>query len=277
MKPSFLRWLWAAGLLAPLGVATCYEEPAPSGPVFDTGGTGGTGEPEEGAGGGVTGGAGGAGGAGGGAGSLVINELVINPAGDDAGCFIEIKGTPGTPLAGRGLRAVDGEGGAIYAEFRFTEAHALDANGYFVVAQDAAVVLPQNAAFVIDPIANLQDGPDTIILTAPGGVAIDAVSYSDEQGKFDPPNPLGEGQFALQPSGLNLLDSLSRLPDGNDTGNNATDFAFGEPTPGAANVAATGVGGGGGAGGIGGAAGNAGAAGFGGVGGLGGFGGLGGI
>lgn len=276
MKPSFLRWLCAAGLLAPFCMTTCYDDPLPTNSALVTGvtggdggtggddGTGGTGgQPEDGAGG--TGGeAGGAGGEGGG-GPVVINEIVLNPLGTDAGCFIEIKGTPGASLDTLRLRAVNGNGGAIYNEFRFDATHTFDANGYFVVAQDSKVLLPPGAAFVIDGFADLQNGPDTVILTALGGVPIDAVAYSDDLGKYDPPNVnLGEGQFVIQPNGPYASKSLSRLPDGNDTGNNATDFVYGDLTPGAPNAAATGVGGDGGQGGQAGQGGDGGQAGNGG-------------
>ncbi|HEU4533112.1 MAG TPA: hypothetical protein VFS00_03305, partial [Polyangiaceae bacterium] len=201
-------------------------------------GAGGTGGGEGGA-----GGAGGEAGAGGGAGgggevAPVINEVVFNPPGIDVGCFAELKGTPGASLEGFALRALNGNGGTLINEILFTAEHAFDANGYFVVAQDANVVLPPGAAFIINPIVDLQNGPDNLVLVDPLGVTVDALGYSDAVGAFNPPNVFfGEGTFALQPFGTNAAPSMSRLPDGADSNDNSIDFGVGQPTPGAANVA----------------------------------------
>ncbi|HEU4406978.1 MAG TPA: hypothetical protein VFS43_17045, partial [Polyangiaceae bacterium] len=202
----------------------------------------GGGEAGAGGAGGAEAGAGGAGGAGGGAGgggavAPVINELVFNPPGTDVGCFAELKGTPSASLAGFVLRAINGNGGALIFEILFTAEHAFDENGYFVVAQDANVVLPPGAAFIINPVIDLQNGPDNLTLVDPAGVTVDALGYSDATGAFNPPNIfLGEGTFALQPLGTSAAGSLSRLPDGADANNNSIDFGVGLRTPGAANV-----------------------------------------
>ncbi|HEU4539318.1 MAG TPA: hypothetical protein VFS00_34595, partial [Polyangiaceae bacterium] len=196
----------------------------------------------------------------------MINESVFNPPGADKSCYLELKGPPGASLAGYTLRAINGNGGQPYNAITFGANAALDANGYFVVAQDNTVLLPPGAAVLINGFPDLQNGPDSVALVGPDGVVLDALGYSDGLGKFDPPNVFaGEGKFALQPTGPNEGASLSRLPDGGDTNDNATDFGFGERTPGAANVAAGGTagsagsGGGAGSGGAAGEAGNAGA------------------
>jgi hypothetical protein len=168
----------------------------------------------------------------------VINEVVFNPPGTDVGCYTELHGTPGASLNGFILRAVNGNGGTTINEVKFTSAHSFDANGFFVVAQDNTVVLPAGAAFLISTFADLQNGPDNLVLLDPAGVTVDAVGYSDAAGKFDPPNFfVGEGTFALQPAGANAALSMSRIPDGHDTNNNGPDFPFGVKTPGAPNAA----------------------------------------
>jgi somatomedin B domain-containing protein len=188
-------------------------------------------------------GASGGGGAGGVAGNpIVINEVVLNPSGIDFGCFIELKGPPGASLAGHVLRSVGGNG-TLNSEFKFQAAHALDAKGYFVVAQDATVQLAAGAASVINAFADLQNGPDSLVLVNAGGAVLDALGYSAENGTFLPPNTsAGEGPFAVQPAGANVNASLARVPDGKDTNNNAADFKFGQRTPGAANTLANGAG-----------------------------------
>ncbi|MCU0687888.1 MAG: hypothetical protein MUF34_37530, partial [Polyangiaceae bacterium] len=118
-------------------------------------------------------------------------------------------------------------------------AHAFDANGYFVVAQDNTVVLPAGAAALVSNLIDLQNGPDSLVLVSPGpsSVTLDALGYSDAAGQYAPPNVFaGEGTTALQPAGANAAASLSRLPDGSDTSNNSVDFKFGTKTPGASNT-----------------------------------------
>jgi hypothetical protein len=171
---------------------------------------------------------------------LVINELFVNPPGVDAGGFIELKGSPGASLAGHVLRAVDGEG-VIYAEIAFSPNNALDANGYFVVAQDATVVVGPGSALIADAAADLRNGPDGLVLVGPTGATLDAIGYSDEFGAFAPSAVfVGEGSFAVNAPQGDLTKTMSRLPDGVDTNDNAADVRLGVPTPGAANVPAAG-------------------------------------
>ncbi len=222
-----------------------------------TGGSGGSGATGGSGGSGATGGSGGSGatggsGGGGPGGKVVINEVVINPPGTDAGCFVELRGTPGDSLAGVIIRSVNGNGGNILAEILLGPSQKLDANGYFVVAQDSTVTLPGGATPFIDSKVDFQNGPDNIVLLAPGGAILDALGYSDQGGLFPIPANVfaGEGTFAIQPAGPNASKSFSRLPNGVDTNNNAADFAPGELTPGAPNTAAINTGGSGGGGGL---------------------------
>jgi hypothetical protein len=168
----------------------------------------------------------------------VINELFFNSKGADVGCFIELKGTPGASLNGFTLRAVNGAGGTTIDEVKFNATHVFDANGFFVVVQDTTVVLPAGAASIVNALADLQNGPDNLVLVDPTDVTVDAIGYSDVTGKFNPPNVFaGEGVFAVAPNEaqLDLNSTLSRQPDGNDTNNNAVDFGVGPRTPGAPN------------------------------------------
>ncbi|HEU4538285.1 MAG TPA: lamin tail domain-containing protein, partial [Polyangiaceae bacterium] len=219
-----------------------------------TGGVGGTGGGTGGIGGtggfagtgGGTGGVSGTGGAGGGGGSnkVVINEIVFNSSpGADVGSFIELKGPPGTSLAGYTIRPINGNGGMPYGVVTLEGNATIGTNGYFVLAQDATVTVPAGAVLLVNVLADLQNGPDSVLLLDPTGATIDALGYSDGLGKFDPPNVnQGEGPFAIQPAGPNANDSLARLPDGSDTNNNSVDFDFGQKTPGAPNLPSTVVG-----------------------------------
>ncbi|HEU4409833.1 MAG TPA: hypothetical protein VFS43_31560 [Polyangiaceae bacterium] len=205
-------------------------------------GTGGSGTGGSGTGGSGTGGSGTGGSGGGGSGPIVINELAYNSKGTpDAGCYIELKGPPGASLANHSLRSINGNGGTLIAEFKFSSGQALDANGYFVIAQDNTVTVPAGGAIVVSTFADLQNGPDSLVLVNNATSAtLDAVGYSDALGAFNSPNIFqGEGKFAIAPTTpqVDLGFALSRLPDGGDTNDNFTDFGIGARTPGAANVA----------------------------------------
>ncbi len=157
--------------------------------------------------------------------SAVINEIVYDPAGPDVGCFIEIFGPPGLDLAGYTLDAVNGSDGTVTAVATLT-GHSVGASGYFVLAQDAMVLVPAGASKLIKVTADLQNGPDSVVLKH-GGVVVDALGYgSFAMGQFFK----GE-KFAAKTTSA----SLCRVPSGKDTGDNSVDFSVCAPTPGAAN------------------------------------------
>ena len=159
--------------------------------------------------------------------ALVLNEIDYDQVGADRGGFVELynAGLGPADLEGLALVFVDGADGTEY--LRRPLRGALAAGAYRVVRVD-----PQNGA------------PDGVALfdTRYEGV-IDALSYEGAIerafiGVFA--HPLVEGT-ALPPSVADsntVAGSLSRLPNGSDTGDAATDWAFTKtPTPGAANVA----------------------------------------
>ena len=155
----------------------------------------------------------------------VINEIVYDPSGPDVGCFIEIFGPPGLDLAGYTLDAVNGSDGVVTAVATLT-GHAIDASGYFVLAQDAMVVVPAGASKMVKATADLQNGPDSVVLKHSGGV-VDALGYGTfAMGQFFK----GEKLPATSTSA-----SLCRVPGGKDTGDNSVDFSVCASTPGASN------------------------------------------
>ncbi|MEP7125648.1 MAG: lamin tail domain-containing protein [Byssovorax sp.] len=155
----------------------------------------------------------------------VINEIVYDPAGPDVGCFIEILGPAGLDLAGYTLEAVNGSDGALTPIAALT-GQTIGASGYFVVAQDASVVVPAGANKLIKGTADLQNGPDSLVLKHSGTV-VDALGY----GSF------AMGQFFKGEKfpAMSTAASLGRYPNGKDTDDNSVDFLAGAPTPGAAN------------------------------------------
>jgi hypothetical protein len=104
--------------------------------------------------------------------------------------------------------------------------HSIGGSGYFVVAQDSTVKVPASATKMIKTTADLQNGPDSVVLKH-SGTAIDALGYgSFAMGQFFK----GEKFPAMTTS-----SSLCRLPSGKDSGDNSADFFVCAPTPGTIN------------------------------------------
>ncbi len=158
----------------------------------------------------------------------VINEIVYNPSGTDVGCFIEIFGPPGLDLTGYTLDAVNGNDG-VTTSVATLSGHALGTSGYFVLAQDSTVKVAVGATRLIKTTADLQNGPDSVVLKH-GAAVVDALGYgSFAAGEFF------RGETSPAPA---TLSSLCRIPGGKDTDDNSADFVACAPTPGAANKVA---------------------------------------
>ncbi|MFQ5600859.1 MAG: lamin tail domain-containing protein, partial [Candidatus Krumholzibacteriia bacterium] len=157
-------------------------------------------------------------------GTLVINEVLYDPAGPDAGReFVEILNvsTQAVELAGVELEVGDGARPGIWKRAWLASAGELAAGELLVVGGD----LVGARRFVLS--ASLQNGPDAVRLRRAGAV-LDRVGY----GALEDPD-LFELRPALDVAGA----SLSRIPDGLDTDDNAADFRGADPTPGRRNVA----------------------------------------
>jgi hypothetical protein len=152
----------------------------------------------------------------------VINEVLYDPPGKDAGCFVELMGTPGLNLDDYSLVGVNGGGGKQYSLIDLS-GHKIPPDGYFVVAQDENV--PN--ADLVNGKADFQNGPDNIELWHEDK-KIDSVGYGD----FSEAIFTGEAVPTFDLSGY----GIGRRPDGADTNNNSIDFV-GLPlaSPGAAN------------------------------------------
>jgi hypothetical protein len=156
----------------------------------------------------------------------VINEVDYDQVGADTGGFVEIANTGGSAIGldGLALVLVNGDGGAEYGRRELTG--TLAAGGYLVVEVD-----PQNGA------------PDGLALVdSVAGSLLDALSY---EGAITSAT-IGGQTFSLVegtvlPAAVadsNTVDgSLIRNPDGRDTNDAASDWAFTTTvTRGAANV-----------------------------------------
>ncbi len=167
-------------------------------------------------------------------GALVINEVDYDQPGTDTTEFIELyNGSPtAISLTGLTLELVNGSNGSIYDTIALGGLGSIDAGQYLVIGSTLITSGLPSGTLSIDfgsASNNVQNGaPDAMRLLA-GSTLIDAVSYegvvggSSEGGSAGTDSNSGDG-------------SLQRQPNGADTDNNSSDFAFvGTPTPGAAN------------------------------------------
>jgi hypothetical protein len=160
------------------------------------------------------------------AGRLVINEVDYDQVGADSGGFVELRNGTGADVSLDGLALVYVNGGDGTEYGRDALGGTLAAGGYRVVA------------------AELQNGaPDGVaLLDTANGALVDALSY---EGSITAAQ-IGGAVYSLvegTPLAASVADSntadgsLVRSPDGRDTDDAASDWAFTTtPTPGAANA-----------------------------------------
>jgi hypothetical protein len=157
----------------------------------------------------------------------VINEVDYDQVGADGDGFVELKntGTAAIDLAGLALVFVDGADSAEYDREALTG--SLDPGAYLVVAGDAQNGAPDGLALV-----DTDDGALLDALSYEGGITAAVISgqtYSLVEGTMLPETVADSNTAA---------GSLSRIPDGADTNDAATDWVFTTTlTRGAANVA----------------------------------------
>lgn len=155
--------------------------------------------------------------------NIVINEVYYDPPGTDSGCYIELYGPGNTSLNGFTLVGINGAGGSPYTTINLS-GYPIPADGFFVVAQNSWV--PN--ADLIDPNADLQNGPDNLELRY-NNITIDALGYGTLDGwvftgEWFPATDVIQGHC------------LGRYPDGDDTDNNFVDFNdYDSLTPGTPN------------------------------------------
>lgn len=160
--------------------------------------------------------------------TLVINELLPDPAGADAGHeFVELLNSGDVPadLGGVRLEFANGADGAVW-QLRWTgpSGLALAPGARFLIVDRGWT---GNAPADAEVSLALQNGPDAVRLVQAGAV-LDLVGYgalTDTLLMESRPAPSAPGR------------SLARRPDGRDTGDNRADFVAAEPSPGLPNFA----------------------------------------
>ena len=178
---------------------------------------------------------------------LVINEVDYDQVGTDTTEFIEIYNPSATArtLTGLSVVLINGSGAtSIYGTYPLTG--SLAGHAYLMLAS-AAVVVP--AGTTVISLAAVQNGGtaatdpgDAIALidTATGAV-IDALSYESAITAAvtmgGPAVALVAGRRTLAADSNTAVGSLARLPNGNDSADDQTDWVFTSTvTPGAANL-----------------------------------------
>jgi large repetitive protein len=162
-------------------------------------------------------------------GGLVINEIDYDQVGADTGGFVEIANTTGEAIALEGIALVLVNGGDGQEYSRVALTGSLPGGDYVALDVEAQNGAPDGVALV-----------DTA-----SGTLLDAISYEGEIHAA-----MIDGQTYDLVEGTPLADSvgdsnavagsLSRIPDGSDSNDAATDWTFTTTTTkGAANVASS--------------------------------------
>ena len=154
--------------------------------------------------------------------NLLINEIYYDSPGDDRGCFIELKGAPGTKLEGLTLATFNSKGNDAGTVLL---AGTVSQSGYFVIGQDGSA--PNRDA--VNAFMNLPNSGGAVQLRR-GSSVLDAVAYGEapSSGKA----ARGEGRAVKD---AKSGEGLARIPDGTDSNDNAKDFRAGKPTSGQSN------------------------------------------
>jgi hypothetical protein len=158
--------------------------------------------------------------------SLVINEVDYDQVGADTGGFVEIKNVGDTAATLDGVALVFVNGGDSTEYDRANLTGTLAPGAYTVVAKDAQNGAPDGLALIDTTTGDLLDA-----LSYEGAITaavIGGKTYSLVEGTVLPDTVVDSNT---------VNGSLIRNPDGKDTNNAASDWAFtSTPTQGAANV-----------------------------------------
>jgi hypothetical protein len=161
--------------------------------------------------------------------AIVINELSYDAVSSDTAVgttvFIELWGPAGASLDGWQVVGVNGSNGADYNAIDLS-GEVLGSDGYFVIAHPNADATLAAFADLLDPAADLQNGPDSVQLRWRGRV-VDALGY----GSFGASDTFaGEGSAAPSTA---AGESIARDASHTDTDDNSADFSVvAVPTPG---------------------------------------------
>lgn len=169
---------------------------------------------------------------------LVINEIDYDQVGTDGAEYVELtnNGFLTVDMTGLEVRFVNGASGgaAVYTTLSLN-GFSLAPGDYFVVCANALIVTACDLDAPGSATDFIQNGaPDAVALAFAGGAVIDTVSY---EGSTSGGYTEGTGVSTGKADSNTVADiGLSRFVDGNDTGNNDTDFVLSCITAGEENT-----------------------------------------
>ncbi|MBW1808120.1 MAG: PQQ-binding-like beta-propeller repeat protein, partial [Deltaproteobacteria bacterium] len=158
---------------------------------------------------------------------VLINEILYDDDGTDGEeVYIELWGEEGLSLDNYSVVGINGSNGEEYVRFDL-DGLELPPGGYFVIAHPSTVFDP-DWYDVLDSIADLQQGPDSVIVQWAGQVTVDAVGYPGTGAGSIPVVEGSPAPNAAYDSGDEIMYCLSRVaqPDMaiKDTDDNSVDF-----------------------------------------------------
>ncbi len=160
---------------------------------------------------------------------LLLNEVLLGAGTTGSPEFLELRGEPGLALGCYAIEEVNGKGCELYKDVPLSG--TLPPDGYLVIGKTDQVP----GVDLVNAGADLQNGPDAVRVVyrhdTKGVLVQDALAYGE--GDDLATCNAGEGAPAAKPANG---QSLARLPDGADSGDNAADFSLCDfPTPGELN------------------------------------------
>lgn len=158
---------------------------------------------------------------------LLINEVQTGDGSTGSADFVEIFNACSSSAAIGDHKLVyhSASGTSDIALFTFASGTSIPANGFLVLAGSGYTGSSDGKL-----ASGLATGGASIALEDGSGAVLDSMGYGTGTGTFV------EGSAAAAPGDTTPAKSLSRVPNGTDTNDNASDFKVGTPTPGAANL-----------------------------------------
>lgn len=170
---------------------------------------------------------------------LIINEVDYDNVGDDDAEYIELfnGSASALDLTGYSIVLVNGSNGLTYGPVSLSGSVA--AGGYVIIGS-AGLTVPAGTPFFMLSAALQNGAPDAIAVLDASNAVVDLFVYENGDDSFMATVGGASVEFVrgthFGTADSNTMEgSLSRVPNGCFSGNDATDWTFGPLTPGAAN------------------------------------------
>lgn len=170
---------------------------------------------------------------------IVINEILYDVPGEDTNgdVFVELRGTPGGDVGGFQLLFINGDDGKKMDDIVLPAGLLVPEDGLLVIADGITGDLQHTHVAGADFLENFdpQNGPDAVQLLGADGGLVDALGYGGLK-QTTAFNNLAMLEGSAGPDAP-VSQSVSRLPDAEDSNDNAADFVINPaPSPGAYDV-----------------------------------------